>query len=109
MGGHFVTGHVDGTGTISRLAAEPGQTVLEVSCDRSLTDQMIVKGSVALDGISLTLTDVQPECLQVCLIPHTLEVTNLSVKQVGDRLNIETDMLGKYVLRFLEAADLRTR
>lgn len=106
MGGHFVTGHVDGTGTVSRLEAEPGQTILEVDCDQNLTDQMILKGSVCLDGVSLTLTDVQPGRCQVALIPHTLEITNLGRKQVGDRINVETDMLGKYVLRFLEGLDL---
>ena len=101
MGGHFVTGHVDGTGAIARLEAVEGETILEVRCDPSLTEQLVLKGSIAIDGISLTLTAVEPEMVRISLIPHTLEVTNLGEAAVGQTVNVETDLLGKYVQRYM--------
>lgn len=101
LGGHFVSGHIDGTGTIARTEEASGEWVLEVSCDKALTDQCVLKGSITLDGVSLTLTRVEDGLVGVALIPHTLDVTNLGEKGVGQRINIETDLIGKYVQRYL--------
>ena len=101
LGGHYVTGHVDGVGTIARKEALPGEVRLAVRADADLTGQMVLKGSVAVDGISLTIAGLEPASFEVSLIPHTLAVTTLRHKGVGGRVNIECDMLGRYVRRFL--------
>jgi riboflavin synthase len=103
IGGHFVTGHIDGTGRIietEKLADGSVKTTIETS--KQLTATMIRKGSVAVDGISLTLVDVLEGKFSICLIPHTLSVTTLGYKKVGDTVNIEADMLGKYVRAAVE-------
>lgn len=102
LGGHFVQGHVDGTGVLQSLTHDGEWTFASFRVSRSLTRLMVPKGSVAVDGVSLTLVDVEPEQFSVALIPHTLEVTTLGERQVGDIVNIETDILGKYVMKFLE-------
>lgn len=105
LGGHIVQGHVDGTGTVAEIsregtAEEPWiRMVFEVP--ESLTKQMVPKGSVAVDGISLTLVDVEKTRFNVALIPHTLEVTTLGRKKPSDAVNIETDILGKYVQKLM--------
>lgn len=101
LGGHFVQGHVDGTGTIDDIQQDGEWTTMWFRVPESLTQQMVGKGSVAVDGISLTLVNVEPERFSVALIPHTLEVTTLGQRQVGDMVNIETDILGKYVLKMI--------
>ena len=101
LGGHIVTGHVDGTGTIRRRERRSGETVVTVETDPELTRFMVEKGSVALDGVSLTLTAVDRDALQVALIPHTLEVTTLGRRAVDDPVNIEVDTLAKWVDRLL--------
>ena len=97
LGGHFVTGHVDAVGTIDQRIDENDWSTFWFRVPAALTRQMAGKGSVAVDGISLTLVDVEEERFSVALIPHTLEVTTLGQKQVGDAVNIETDLLAKYV------------
>ena len=101
LGGHFVQGHVDGVGRVD--ARQPGREweTWWFAVDRPVAGQMVAKGSVAVDGISLTLVDVQRERFSVALIPHTLAQTTLQHKREGDPVNIETDILGKYVRRFL--------
>lgn len=105
LGGHIVQGHVDGTGTVAEITREGTleepwvRMVFEVP--ENLTKQMVPKGSVAVDGVSLTLVDVQLSRFSVALIPHTLEVTTLGKKMPGDTVNIETDILGKYVQKLL--------
>lgn len=101
LGGHFVSGHVDGAGVLKSAKKLPASTVLTVECEPGLTDQMIEKGSVALEGASLTLTEVGRGRFSVAIIPHTLEVTTLGTKKPGSRLNIEADMLGKWVKKLL--------
>jgi riboflavin synthase len=101
LGGHFVTGHVDGTGTLRKVEKLASSVVLTVECEPALTDYMIDKGSVALEGVSLTLTSVTRGRFSVALIPHTLEVTALGGKKTGAHLNIEADVLGKWVRRLL--------
>lgn len=96
MGGHFVSGHIDAVGTLDeRIDSGPWAT-LWFRCPRALTRQMVSKGSVAIDGVSLTLVDVEAERFSVQLIPHTLSVTTLGQLSKGGRVNLETDLLAKY-------------
>lgn len=101
MGGHFVTGHIDGLGRIKRLEKVGKDYVLDVTVPAALSRYLIPKGSVAVDGISLTVAEVRARQFRVWIIPHTWEVTALSERVQGDSINIETDMLGKYVEKFL--------
>jgi riboflavin synthase len=102
LGGHFVQGHVDGTGTVDEIIRDGEWITMWFRVPAELAQLMVPKGSVAVDGISLTLVDVQPDRFSVALIPHTLEVTTLGVRNIGDRVNIETDILGKYVQKLLK-------
>ena len=97
MGGHFVTGHIDGPAKLSDRQDGVDWSTFRFSLDPELTKQMASKGSVAIDGVSLTLVDVDPGTFSVALIPHTLKVTTLGNLAVGDQVNIETDVLAKYV------------
>lgn len=101
LGGHFVQGHVDGTGVVDTIERDGEWTNIWFRVPPRLTRQMVAKGSVTVDGVSLTLVNVEPERFSVALIPHTLEVTTLGARQVGDTVNIETDILGKYMEKFL--------
>lgn len=103
LGGHFVTGHIDAVGTIERRLDENEWSTFWFRVPSELTKQMAGKGSVAVDGVSLTLVDVEAEQFSVALIPHTLKVTTLGAKQVGDGVNIETDLLAKYVAQQMDA------
>jgi riboflavin synthase len=95
--GHFVLGHVDGTGIIEKIEKMPSETKIWIKLDKGLARSLVSKGSIAVDGISLTLVDVKGDSASVSLIPHTLDVTTLGLRRKGDRVNIETDILGKYV------------
>jgi riboflavin synthase len=101
MGGHFVSGHVEGTGTIRRKEALAGEVRLTVEVEPGLSDQMVMKGSVAVDGISLTIAALATGRFEVSLIPFTLSATTIGRKGPGDRVNIECDMIGRYVRRLL--------
>ncbi|MFZ0183228.1 MAG: riboflavin synthase [Nitrosotalea sp.] len=96
--GHFVLGHVDGVGVISKMDKQPNQIKIWTKVPKELSKYIIKKGSVTVDGISLTVVDVLKDQFSVSIIPHTMKVTNLSYKKVGDKVNIETDILGKYIL-----------
>jgi len=101
FGGHIVTGHVDGIGVITKKDMRGGFAVMEFSIPQELIKYVVKKGSVAVDGISLTVADINDNGFTVHLIPHTLKSTALGSKNVGDKVNIETDIIGKYVERFL--------
>ncbi|MFQ5964286.1 MAG: riboflavin synthase [Candidatus Scalinduaceae bacterium] len=101
LGGHFVTGHVDGVGVISKRENQIGQSTMWFTVSKELSDMMIKKGSVAVDGISLTIVELEGNSFSVALIPYTLDATTLGFKNTGQRVNIETDMLGKWVKRIL--------
>ena len=101
LGGHMVTGHVDGVGYVRSLQRQGGDWVLEVACVRELLDDMVPKGSVAMDGVSLTIANFRDDSFIVHIIPHTWDFTSCSTLRVGDAVNIETDVLGKYVRRLL--------
>jgi riboflavin synthase len=102
LGGHFVTGHVDGIGNIKEKKQYADQCTMTFSVERRFTDMMIEKGSVAVDGISLTVVDLKASFFSVALIPYTLTLTTLGLKKVGDQVNIEIDMLGKWVKKILK-------
>ena len=108
LGGHFVTGHVDGVGEINKVENEPGQCTVWFSTSETLINMMIKKGSVAIDGISLTIVEIREGLFSVALIPYTLELTTLGFKKVGEKVNLETDMLGKWVKRILTTNDSTT-
>ncbi len=99
--GHFVLGHVDGTGTVDEIVQLPAETKLWIKLDNALAKSVVPKGSIAIDGVSLTLVDVEGSRISVSLIPHTLRVTTLGARSLGDRVNIEADILGKYVVHNL--------
>ncbi|MFZ2113502.1 MAG: riboflavin synthase [Solirubrobacteraceae bacterium] len=102
LGGHIVQGHVDGTGAIAGLREEGFARVLEIDIDEELARYLVEKGSVALDGVSLTVSELRDRGFSVSLIPETLTRTNLGEAQVGDRVNIEADILAKHVERLLK-------
>jgi riboflavin synthase len=95
--GHFVLGHVDGTGTVDKIEKMPSETKIWIRLDSHLAKSVVEKGSIAVDGISLTVVDVDGEKVSISLIPHTLGVTTLGMRKKGETVNIETDILGKYV------------
>lgn len=105
LGGHLVTGHVDGTGVILSLDERGIATKMRVKVPPELEKYLVLQGSVALDGVSLTVAELKPGVVMVSLIPHTKKITTLGSKKVGDLLNIETDILGKYVDRLLVKQD----
>lgn len=101
LGGHFVTGHVDGVGRVRKITPVGRDWILEVACDPAMMAQMVGKGSIAVSGVSLTLVDLLRDGFTVHLIPHTWENTSLSELKPGDAVNLETDMIGKYVQRLV--------
>lgn len=103
LGGHLVTGHIDGLGELVKREDEQDWSTFWFKTSANLTRQMASKGSITVDGISLTLVDVTDGQFSVALIPHTLEVTTLGKLQVGDQVNLETDLLAKYVERQMTA------
>jgi riboflavin synthase len=109
LDGHIVQGHVDGTGSVRGLEREGDDVRLHVDCDPDLADLLVEKGSVAIDGVSLTVVGVQASGFDVALIPHTLEVTTLGQRRPGDRVNLEVDVLAKYVKRYLDRLLPETR
>jgi riboflavin synthase len=102
LGGHIVQGHVDGVGHIWDRQRQGEWETVWFSAPTELTRQMVSKGSIAVDGISLTIVDVRPDRFSVALIPHTLAVTTLGFKQVGAAVNLETDLIAKYVAKLVE-------
>lgn len=104
FGGHIVQGHVDGVGRVAAIDSRTDFADYTFEVPTSLAAQMVEKGSVAVDGVSLTLVRVTATSFQVMLIPHTLAVTTLGQRKVGDEVNIETDVLAKYVAKMLAFA-----
>lgn len=101
MDGHFVLGHVDARGRVRRYERERKDYVLEVEAPRSLMKYIIEKGSVAVDGISLTVAELGRDWFRIWIIPHTHKITNLATRRAGDYVNLEVDVLGKYVEKLL--------
>jgi riboflavin synthase len=104
LGGHFVSGHVDGVGSVAGIGRAGPDWVLDISCSDSLLAGMVFKGSITVNGVSLTLARLSADEFSVHLIPHTWTHTTLHLLRAGDPVNLETDMLGKYVKGFMDRA-----
>lgn len=102
LGGHLVTGHIDGVGTILEIREIEGMWWYSFAYPQPLRPLLVEKGSIAVDGISLTIAGLADAAFDVAIIPHTYRQSTLGRKQVGQRVNLETDLLGKYVIRYLE-------
>ena len=102
LGGHLITGHVDGLGTLIRRTADGRDWRLDFSCDKALLRQIVSKGSIACNGVSLTIASLEKTSFSVNIIPHTWQNTNLHELREGETVNLETDLIGKYVFRWLE-------
>lgn len=107
VGGHFVSGHIDITGEVLVLAPRGGDVYLRVGIPAEFLRYLVAKGSIAVDGISLTVAELHDDGFAVWLIPHTLSVTTLGVRRAGDRVNLEFDLLAKYVERLLVSGGAR--
>jgi riboflavin synthase len=105
FGGHFVTGHIDGVGKIIRWERVGRDHVLDIAAPPDVMRYLVFKGSMAVDGISLTVAGVQKKSFRIWIIPHTYEITALRDRKVGDAVNLEADLLGKYVEKFLATRD----
>jgi riboflavin synthase len=103
LGGHFVTGHIDGTGKIIRWERTGQDHVLDIAAPPEVMRYVVFKGSMAVDGISLTVAGVQKRSFRIWIIPHTYEITALRERKVGDAINLEADLIGKYVEKFVAA------
>jgi riboflavin synthase len=107
FGGHFVTGHIDGVGKIIRWERVGLDHVLDIAAPAEVMRYIVFKGSVAVDGISLTVAGVQKKSFRIWIIPHTYEITALRERKVGDAVNLEADLLGKYAEKFIVARSRR--
>jgi riboflavin synthase len=103
FGGHFVTGHIDGIGKITRWERAGQDHVLDIAAPPEVMRYVVFKGSVAVDGISLTVAGAQKKSFRIWIIPHTYEITALRERKVGDAVNLEADLLGKYAEKFIAA------
>ena len=104
LGGHFVTGHIDGVGKLLRWERAGQDYLLDIAAPPEVMRYIVLKGSIAVDGISLTVAGVRKRSFRVWIIPHTHEATALRERRVGDRVNLEADLVGKYVEKFVTAA-----
>lgn len=105
LGGHIVSGHIDGVGEIIFLKEDKNAVLMKIKTDKNILKYIAEKGSVALDGISLTVAEVASNDFTVSLIPHTREITNLKYKKIGDLINIENDVIAKYVEKLFKNND----
>lgn len=103
LGGHFVTGHIDDIGTITKWEKQGADYILEIEIPKKFQNYIIPKGSIAIDGISLTVGNVKKNRFNVWIIPHTYEITALRERRVGDKVNLEFDLLAKYIEKILSA------
>ena len=109
FGGHIVSGHIDGTGVIREYRREENAVWVTIAASPEILALIVEKGSICIDGISLTVATVSDSSFQVSVIPHTAEETTLIRKHIGDVVNLENDVVGKYVQRLLEGAPLKTQ
>ena len=109
FGGHIVSGHIDGTGVIREYRREENAVWVTISASSEILELIVEKGSICIDGISLTVATVSDSSFQVSVIPHTAEETTLIRKHIGDVVNLENDVVGKYVQRLLGGASLKTQ
>ncbi len=109
LGGHIVTGHIDGMGVIVEKRKETDFIHLRIRIPKAISRYVVQKGAIAIDGISLTVNECQEEKVQLALIPYTIEKTTLVEKRVGDRVNVEADILGKYVEKMLDQGGRKSK
>jgi riboflavin synthase len=109
LGGHMVSGHVDAIGTVESIERDGEWTVMAFACPATLDPLMVRKGSIAVDGVSLTLVEVSPGRFTVMLIPHTLAHTTLGQRKVGQRVNLEVDLIAKHVQKLFQTLSIETR
>ena len=105
LGGHIVSGHIDGTGTIVNFQQEDNAVWITVATSSEILKYIVQRGSIAIDGVSLTVAYIDDSVFKVSIVPHTKHMTTLIRKKVGDRVNLECDMIGKYIERFIGAKD----
>ena len=105
LDGHMVSGHVDGTGVVSSIAKKSNAVIINIDISPELGSDLIEKGSIAIEGISLTINQCADTSFEVSIIPHTANITTIGLKKVGDRVNLETDMIGKYVKKILRSGN----
>lgn len=103
LGGHIVTGHIDCKGKIDSIEDKKDSAIFEISLPQSYFKYLVEKGSIAVDGISLTIVGAEPKSFTVSIIPHTLKNTNLGMKKIGDEVNIELDIIGKYIEKMMDS------
>jgi riboflavin synthase len=108
LGGHLVSGHVDATGSVAEVTRGAGSLVMTIRLPRDVTPYLVEKGSVTVEGVSLTVSGVRENEFSVVIIPYTAKNTTLGKKRIGDGVNIEVDIIGKYVKRFLERGNNKT-
>ncbi len=106
LGGHFVSGHIDGVGVVTNVAPDENAVIYTIEIPGSLRRYFIEKGSVSVDGVSLTVAGIEGNQFTVWIIPHTREVTTFGDLKVGDRVNLECDLLGKYIEKLLEEREI---
>ena len=99
FGGHIVSGHIDGTGKIAAVRNDGNAVWFTIEADREILNGIVEKGSIAIDGISLTVAYIDDSCFKVSLIPHTIAVTTFADRKPGDKVNLENDIVGKYILK----------
>jgi riboflavin synthase len=105
LGGHLVTGHIDGKGYLAEFTRTSGSMVMSIRVPREISHYLVEKGSVAVEGVSLTISGLRGEEFQVSIVPYTAQNTTFGEKRVGDWVNVEVDIIGKYVRRFLEKGE----
>ena len=109
VGGHYVQGHVNGVGTVSTIEQRGENYLIGVRLKDELLKFCILEGSITIDGISLTIADIKDDEIFVSIIPHTWNVTTINSAKIDDAVNIENDMFAKYIFRYLESVDFKTR
>lgn len=102
IGGHFVTGHIDDTAEVKKVFTEQNAKIIKMELSAEIEKYIVKKGSVAINGVSLTVMEIEDDLMTISLIPETWSETNLAALSVGDKVNIETDMLGKYIYKMLK-------
>ena len=108
FGGHIVSGHIDGVGVVRSKKSREGEFMLEIEADTQIISHLVPKGSICVDGVSLTVVGVHKQYFSIGFIPHTLKNTTLGFKEVGGRVNLEVDILSKYVFRYFQTKDSNT-
>lgn len=109
LGGHFVSGHIDDVGEIVDRRSEGDCSVFKIAANKDILNLLIDRGSISVDGISLTVTKIFEDAFELVIIPHTAKLTTLGTKSVGDKVNLESDMIGKYISRLMTTSNIEGR